>query len=1049
MSLSATLFGRDSAIFKATNILGLGIPGWLDKKFGTPDTEGPRLSDLSVQTSTYGAPIPRYYGMCAGAGNVINLEGGKLKEKVHKKKSGGKGGGGSSEPTRTFTYSATFQLALCEGPIVGVRRIWCGDILIYNSGSDDLNSIIASNQAAKGWRLYLGTDDQMPDPRYEAEHGVGNVSAHRGLAYIAFYDFQLEKYSNTLQAAQFKVEIVTKYAEGGLRKLLDKTMFVTANDVYAPGFFISGSISDVEGEGAYAIDGQVAGASTFSCGTSGSVRFRQYYGPQPAYSLSILRGCDDHDFVWYQGPFVTGTPFRTRDGLLYAGEHTGPSSIIKNQGRFYYFGVDSTVARICSFTLGQVVEFSISTSRLQSVYGSVAYGLSPDMLTLYEWSANDFSLLSTKAIGNSSLLTLAGEDSNTQRYCDGTTMYIAFPYLGGERVVAIDLLSGNASVYMDAPGRPGSNQNGAIRIYGDLYYRLYYGEVGGGDQYSNRAIFRVFQRNNFSAVSEFLSTIIRSELKSSGLLTDGDFDTSLISSVVRGYRVAGGSIREALEPLQTAFPFDVVQSGYKIKFIPRGQAPVATIPWEDLGATDGEEPGEIFKQSREMDSQLPAKTTVSYLDAAREYNINEQYSERINTEAVNVKKLELPIVLVADEAAGIAEFQEFLPWLQRTAQQFNLPQKYLNLEASDVVTVVGKDATYELILTEVSYTQDGRLECRAVPDSASIYNPNASGGEGVEPDGTVGLPGPALFVPLDIPVVDESVQNTTGFVGVMTGYDSAWPGGTAFRTPDDGQTWVDLQGYTGPATIGSCLNSLAANICTLIDQDELNVDMISGEMESITRDQMLSGMNYAAYGLDGRWEIVRYQNATLQPDGTYLASGFIRGDKGTEWAAGLHQVGDYFVVLDDPDNAFIGMAGELIGVELTYRGITSGRDITTGEDVPFAYKGVNLECLSPVYAKGTRSAGDLAVTWIRRSRLSGNWWVTGVPAVIGESSESYEVDVMSGASVKRTIASNTPAVIYTSAEQVADFGSPQESITLRIYQLSEVVGRGYPLEVTL
>ena len=42
----------------------------------------------------------------------------------------------------------------------------------------------------------------MPDPRYEAEYGVGNVSAHRGEAYIAFYDFQLADYSNTLQAAR-------------------------------------------------------------------------------------------------------------------------------------------------------------------------------------------------------------------------------------------------------------------------------------------------------------------------------------------------------------------------------------------------------------------------------------------------------------------------------------------------------------------------------------------------------------------------------------------------------------------------------------------------------------------------------------------------------------------------------------------------------------------------------------------------------------------------------------------------------------------------------
>lgn len=1042
MSLSATLFGRDSAIFKATNILGLGIPGWLDKKFGTPDTEGPRLSDLTVQTSTYGAPIPRYYGMCAGAGNVINLEGGKLKEKVHKKKSGGKGGG-SSEPTRTFTYSATFQLALCEGPIVGVRRIWCGDILIYNSGSDDLNSIIASNQAAKGWRLYLGTDNQMPDPRYEAEHGVGNVSAHRGLAYIAFYDFQLEKYSNTLQAAQFKVEIVTRRQPNGIRTLLDKTIFTNGD-----GYSISGSISDSDGDGAYVIDGKPSNVTGYKCRTSGSVVFDKSYGPIEIGTSNGLYGCDDLDFVAWE-PSIAFDFHVTKNGNIRSGSFNQLSGyLIKSQGVFYYFEHESTVARICAPILDLVQEFTIAASKCHAAYGGYIYGMSVDEQNIYQWDAKDFSLISTKPILNSSVFSDSSLTVyNSRRYCDGNTLYIAYGLPATERVVGIDLASGNAFLFMDAPRPPSTNVKGAIRVDGDLFYRLYFGAVSGPD--ANSAFFRVFQQNNLTAVSENLSLIVENELLSSGLLNTDDLDTSLLSSTVRGYRVAGGSIREALEPLQTAFPFDVVQSGYKIKFIPRGQSSVATIQWEDLGATDGEEPDEIFKQSREMDSQLPAKTTVSYLDAAREYNINEQYSERINTEAVNVKKLELPIVLVADEAAGIAEFQEFLPWLQRTAQQFNLPQKYLNLEASDVVTVVGKDATYELILTEISYTQDGRLECRAVPDSASVYNPNASGGEGVEPDGTVGLPGPALFVPLDIPVVDESAQNAPGFVGVMTSDDQSWPGGTVFRTPDDGQTWVDLQGYAGPATIGSCLNSLTVNNGTLVDTSTLTVDLISGELESISRGQMFSGMHYVAYGVDGRWEIIRYQNATLQSGGTYLVSDFIRGDKGTEWATGLHQVGDYFVLLDDPDNAFIGMPGSLIGAPLTYRGITMGRDISTGDDVDFTYQGVNLETLSPVSAKGFRVSGDLSITWTRRSRLSGNWWTTGVPAPIGEDSESYEIDIMDGATVKRTISSSTTNAVYTSAQQVADFGSPQQSISLRIYQLSAVVGRGYPLEVTL
>ena len=354
-------------------------------------------------------------------------------------------------------------------------------------------------------------------------------------------------------------------------------------------------------------------------------------------------------------------------------------------------------------------------------------------------------------------------------------------------------------------------------------------------------------------------------------------------------------------------------------------------------------------------------------------------------------------MLTADEAAGIAEMLNFMPWLERTPASFTLPPPYRYLEAGDVVTVVSQAATYEIRLTEANETQDGRLECQALPNRAALYTPAASGSEGVPPAGTIGLAGESLFVPLDIPVIDETLQNAPGFVGVMTGYSAGWPGALAVRSADGGQTWIDLQAYSGMPSIGYAVDALPVSACTLIDQRTLTVGMISGAPESITRDQMLAGANYAAYGVDGRWEIVRFQNADLQANGSYLLSGFVRGEKGTEWATGLHAANDYFVLLDDPDNAFIGMAVASIAVPATYRGVTSGASVDDATDVPFTYQGVNLECLSPVYAKGVRDgSSNFTGTFTRRSRLSSSWWATGIAAPVGESSEGYEIAVMNG-----------------------------------------------------
>ena len=112
------------------------------------------------------------------------------------------------------------------------------------------------------------------------------------------------------------------------------------------------------------------------------------------------------------------------------------------------------------------------------------------------------------------------------------------------------------------------------------------------------------------------------------------------------------------------------------------------------------------------------------------------------------------------------------------------------------------------------------------------------------------------------------------------------------------------------------------------------------------------------------------------------------------------------------------------------------------------YRGLGLKPLSPVHVRGVRTGGDVAIAWIRRTRLGGDSWET--PEVpLGEDSESYEVDILDGASVKRTLTAGAPNVVYAAAAQAADFGSPQPAYDIRVYQLSASYGRGTPRTATV
>lgn len=142
--------------------------------------------------------------------------------------------------------------------------------------------------------------------------------------------------------------------------------------------------------------------------------------------------------------------------------------------------------------------------------------------------------------------------------------------------------------------------------------------------------------------------------------------------------------------------------------------------------------------------------------------------------------------------------------------------------------------------------------------------------------------------------------------------------------------------------------------------------------------------------------------------------------------------------------ARVGLTLDDINLPFNWKVGPSRRDIG---DVSYlqashAFRGEGLKPMSPVHIRASRDGfGNIAVTWLRRTRWGGDSWKTAdVP--LGEDSERYEVDIVDGGVVRRTLSATVPAVAYGAAEQTLDFGGLQSSVELRVYQLSDVAGRG-------
>ena len=157
---------------------------------GAKSNKGPRLNDLAIQTSSYGAPLPRHYGRMRVAGSVIWAT--ELKEQREKS------GGGKGKPkVVSYSYSSSFAVALASRPILGIGRVWADGNLLRGAAGD--------LKVAGTLRVHTGSGDQPADPLIAAAEGANRCPAFRNVAYAVFEDLALAEFGNRIPSLTFEV----------------------------------------------------------------------------------------------------------------------------------------------------------------------------------------------------------------------------------------------------------------------------------------------------------------------------------------------------------------------------------------------------------------------------------------------------------------------------------------------------------------------------------------------------------------------------------------------------------------------------------------------------------------------------------------------------------------------------------------------------------------------------------------------------------------------------------------------------------------------------
>jgi hypothetical protein len=535
---------------------------------------------------------------------------------------------------------------------------------------------------------------------------------------------------------------------------------------------------------------------------------------------------------------------------------------------------------------------------------------------------------------------------------------------------------------------------------------------------------------NGRASNEPLSAVIGEICLAAG----ESFDATDAKAVVRGYMIGEvGTARAALQPLMLAYSTDVVEREGRLRFQTRRATPQLTLNRDTCAVTpdvDG-----IVELSRAAEAEMPSHLRLTYIDAQADFAAATATALAADRPGDVVSQSELPLVLLASEAAAIAERWLVEASVARDSTRFALPKSNLAVGVGDTVALDGN--LYRIDRAELSDLQ--LLE--AVRVDPRVYQPSEAK---VPARGWVPYRATVPVYPLflDLPLLKGSEIVHAPHACVTA---EPWQGdvGVWSAISDDDYTLNTV--LTQSAIIGITETPLAAaQIGTWDRGAELRVHIEDGALSSASLLAVLSGANVAAIGggTAANWEVFQFAEAELVAAKTYSLKLRLRGQAGTDatmptvWPAG-----STFVLLNAAVQQ-IDLPLSARGLERFYRfgPITKGYDNAASVLRSESFFGTGLRPYSVAHlAAVQRPALGATVTWQRRTRVDGdNWQSLEVP--LGEDSESYVVRVTQGGNLRRETVVASPTWVYTTAMQASDAVSGV--ITIAVAQVSQRFGNG-------
>ena len=569
-----------------------------------------------------------------------------------------------------------------------------------------------------------------------------------------------------------------------------------------------------------------------------------------------------------------------------------------------------------------------------------------------------------------------------------------------------------------------------------------------------------------ASIADIITTIVTgTELEVS------DIDVSDVTSLlVPGYIIDSQvTRRQAIERLTDLFLVDSFESDFQIKFKRRNQSAVRTIPEDDFALLGNNTP-DNFRRSEIQETDLPRRYTISYLDSTNDYHENTHPAQRVKapTPTMNSRNnlgVDLRSVAMSPTVAKQrAEEALYGAWNERYSYEVNLPWTHIDLDPTDVVNfTLDSGLTYTARFDQIDVGNDFSLETNSIDQEGGIASTVAADG-GDKLDQVLKTSLAVRTVLLDIPLIDASLNDPSRQDGLIWGIQGSYADGqftlgiiqrdlgTEFNT-----VVINTSGMQWGVVTSALGDPPDNNPFTLDTINTMTVSMVAGgsTLQSITFTELFEqrAINRAALlKANGEVEIVRFQNVTQNTDGTYTFDTFVRGHSGTDTMTTGHANGDLFILFSTTLGESFNLPLAARNIAFDYRGLGEFQILQSGDIQSFTSEHRSLKPYAPTnLTVALDGSNNIDFAWKRRDRVSQILTGGSDNIALNEDSEAYEIDILDGpgGNVARAVTGLTsPSYEYLNADIITDFGSVPSQISVRVYQISAQVGRGFTHEVT-